>query len=146
MLTNLRHADRHGGIIGARPDGAEVYLAPGTPDHALALSGAWGAVAAADPADLVPDVSILRLAFLQRAFELGHITLEEFLPACRGEVPPGPIEAEMRRIPEPTQTLYRGAWAGLQDLDRRHPAVELIRVAKGMTQAQMDTVFGIGGA
>ena len=48
-------------------------------------------------------------------------------------------------MPEPDQTILRGAWAGATDLDRMSPGVELIRVAKGMTPEQMDALFGIEG-
>jgi hypothetical protein len=84
-----------------------------------------------------------RLPFMRAALEAQHITPQEFLEGNRGQIPAGPIEEELQRVPEPQRTIWRGEWAGLEEIDRMHPAVELIRIAKGMTQAQMDALFGL---
>lgn len=108
-------------------DGAPVLVQPPTPSIEQRRAGA----------------SRKRLAFMRAALEAQYITPQEYLEGNSGQIPAGAIEDQLQQVPEPQRTIWRGDWAGLEEIDRMHPAVELIRVAKGLTQAQMDALFGL---
>lgn len=140
------------------PAGATLTPPPNAPAGQIARllgNGTWVVVpmpAPDEPVDTPPqDIEQLRATTSMRIADCldamfigGHLSQSEYLDACAGNIPAGPIlTAIQNTLTEIEQVLITGRWKRVTIIERNHPLVELIRVVKTMTPEQMDQVFGI---
>ena len=65
--------------------------------------------------------------------------------ASRGKWPVT-FDAVISSLPEAEAAAYQITWAGATTISRMHPLIALLAAHAGLTDAQVDALFGIGGA
>jgi hypothetical protein len=114
----------------AKWDGS-AWVDPRTSGDRQAALYAARAVAKADKADL-----------LMALHAIGVLTLEEAVQAAQGQVPAS-FEAALAALPEAAQGSGRIKWAGDTQISRMHPLIVLAAYARGISDDQIDAVFGV---
>ena len=85
--------------------------------------------------------SLARAEFCTAAFRAGKITASEAIMAAKGETP-ALFESALSMLPPADQDEARILWAGLGVVERNHPLVALAAQAAGMTDEEVDALFG----
>lgn len=83
-----------------------------------------------------------RAEFCIAIYRVGLLTASEAINAAKGDVP-APLEQAIRDLPEQERVEAAILWAGLTQVERAHPMVDLLRVHVGMTDEQVDEMFGV---
>ena len=104
---------------------------PPTPDEAAAKAlAAWRATR------VLP-----RAQFCTALLRAGLLTPPEAIAAAAGATPQ-PLEDAITLLPETDRDEARILWAGLTEVQRSHPLIELVAWANDMTAEQVDAIFG----
>ena len=82
-----------------------------------------------------------RAEFCTAAFRAGKMTAPEAIAAAKGETP-ALFESAISMLPSEDQDEARILWAGLGVVERNHPLVALAAQAAGMTDEEVDALFG----
>lgn len=120
----------------------------------------WARVVVTDPAPYVPPVpptdAELRAAWRQTAalsraefclavYRRGILPLEEAIGAGKGDWPASftPLLAAMPEGLDVGEVQI--LWAGITQVERLHPLFEAVRMFRGLTEEEADTMFGYQG-
>lgn len=76
--------------------------------------------------------------------QAGLISAQSMVAAAQGQVPPEFLPA-VEALPEAARLEVMARWAGAQDITRRNPFIAMVQVAAGLTEAQVDALFGWPG-
>ena len=87
--------------------------------------------------------ALTRTQFFVAAFRAGFITATEAEEAGAGNTLPAAFITAIEDLPEDDQAEARITLRTAQTFDRLHPLMEPVRVALGLTEAQVDAMFGI---
>lgn len=113
-------------------------------------------IAAPVPDDPPPDpeallaqaresASLPRAEFLLACVSAGLLTPQDALLAAKGEMPAA-YAGVIEEWPAPQQFEAGLRWAALTVVDRMHPLILAVADAMDIPDAQLDALFGIGGA
>lgn len=143
------HDQRFPAPLAPAPEG-RVDL-PGHPgaDHPGSLEGAidWSAMvtpeaaAAAELAAWRAACDVPRLSLVLALASAGVISPASAIAAAGGAVPPE-FEALVAAMPEAAQNETRIRWAGAATIPRLSPFILAVQAAAGLTDAQVDALFG----
>lgn len=85
---------------------------------------------------------VSRIAFCTALFAQGLLSGSEAIAAAKGEWPEV-FTTAIASLPSADQTLAQIAWAGATQIERLHPFILAIQPAIGLTDEQVDALFGL---
>lgn len=88
--------------------------------------------------------SLRRVQLAMAAFAVGAITKEEAAAWSGPGALPAAAMAAIATLPEPQRSLAEIRLAGVQTIERLDPFIELMRMAWGMTEEDVDALFALG--
>lgn len=115
----------------------EIWVDPRSTDEKTAEAAAAKA-AARQRAALDKSELLMRMALPEIAILSG----EDAIDAAQGRIPAS-FEAALASLPVEAQMMARIKWAGDQVISRMNPLLLLAAYARGISDEQMDAVFGI---
>lgn len=131
----VRYLDRGAEYEAAIAAGVGEYAGPivdpaPTPEQQAARLAAWRA------ARVLP-----RSQFCTALLRAGLLTSQEAIAAAAGATPQ-PLEDAITLLPDADRDEARILWAGLTEVHRSHPLIELVAWSNDMTAEQVDALFG----
>ena len=85
--------------------------------------------------------TISRLELCMALATAGLISPTSMIAAAGGEIP-AEFAAVVNEMPDALQSEVRARWAGAADIGRRNPFILMVQQAAGLTDAQVDALFG----
>ena len=135
----VRYLDRGAEYEAAIAAGVGEYAGPivdpaPTPEQQAARLAAWLAAWRAER--VLP-----RAQFCTALLRAGLLTSQEAIAAAAGATPQ-PLEDAITLLPDADRDEARILWAGLTEVQRSHPLIELVAWSNDMTAEQVDALFG----
>jgi len=95
----------------------------------------------ADPAAWRTTATISRLDFCIALKRAGVLSAQDAIAAAKGDWPPAFTDA-LSGLSQDVREEVQIEWAAVQEIQRNHPMITLLGVVAGMTDAQVDALFG----
>jgi len=148
-MSTTHYSDAQGNYIGGFGDGATPPAGAVERPAPNAASDTWnGSAWVADPAVARSRAVLSRAQFIQAVYAAGILTKAQAIDAAAGGIPAffitaldGLVAAQAMTQAEADQAEI--LWAGLTQVERNHPLIPIAQGALGLSDAQVDALFGI---
>lgn len=125
-------------------------LAPGLVDHDGPITDGlidWGQLVTAEAAEAAAREAwragrvMAKLDLVLAMASLGMVSQQSAIAAAAGAIP-AELEPLIAALSDPPQTEVRVRWAGAPEIPRLSPFILFVQDAMGLTDEQVDTLFG----
>lgn len=144
--SNLQYINSLGGIQAVHiSDGRGAYLAPGTQHHTAAENGDYGPIAALSTPSIDEKragATMTRAQFLTACVSAQIITSAVAEAAASGSWPAA-FDTFMSGLSVDQRIEAKATWADGTQVRRNNPILALIAADQGVTDVQLDAMFGI---